>query len=214
MYERNNVVRQFERTIAKYCGAPYGIAVESCSAALFLCCLYCKVKEVTIPKFTYFSVPCSIIHAGGKIKFIDKKWSGAYQLKPYPIWDSAVRFKKNMYIPETFYCLSFQYSKHIPIGRGGMILTDNKKAVEWFRVMRNDGRREIPKEKDCVNLIGWNFYLTPSQAAKGLSLFYWRIYGKPNLPDIKQNYMDLSKVRAYKLSKDQTKHFVEVAERK
>ena len=36
MYERNNVVRQFEKTIAKHCGAPYGIAVESCSAALLL----------------------------------------------------------------------------------------------------------------------------------------------------------------------------------
>ena len=193
MYERNNVIRQFETTIAKHCGAPYAIAVESCSAALFLCCLYLKVQEVTIPKKTYFSVPCGIIHAGGKIKFIDEEWSGAYQLKPYPIWDSAVRFKKGMYIPGSYYCLSFQTSKHLSIGRGGMILFDNFEAYEWFKRMRFDGRDEIPKEEDDVKLVGWNFYLTAEQAARGLDLFYWRIFNKPDLPDIKMSYVDLSK---------------------
>lgn len=196
MYERNNVIRQFEKTIAKYCGAPYGIAVESCSAALFLCCLYLKIKEVWIPKRTYYSVPFSIIHAGGEIRFSNLRWKGAYQLKPYPIIDSAIRFKKNMYIPGFFYCLSFHYSKHIPIGRGGMILTDNKKATRWFRLMRQDGRREIPKEKDKVKLAGWNFYMTPEQAARGLALFYWRVYGKKDLPDINMKYADLSHVPA------------------
>src|SRR3990167_9425967 len=132
MYERNHVVRQFEKTIAEHCGAPYGIAVESCTAAIFLCCFYSKVKEVHIPKRTYHSVPFSIIHAGGTVRFTDLKWKGAYQLKPYPIIDSALRFKKDMYKPGEFQCLSFQYSKHIPIGRGGMILTDSKKAAEWF----------------------------------------------------------------------------------
>ena len=194
-YESNNVIRQFEKTIAKHCGAKYGIATESCTSALFLSCLYCKVKEVTIPKKTYFSVPFSIKHAGGSVKFRDIKWSGAYQLKPYPIIDSAVRFKKDMYKKGFFVCLSFHYSKHIPIGRGGMILTDNKKAADWFRLMRFDGRKEIPKEKDKVELAGFNMYMTPEQAARGLSLFYWRFYGKKNPPDIDMNYMDISYVQ-------------------
>ena len=194
MYERNNVIRQFERTIAKHCNAPYGVAVESCSAALFLCCLYHKVQDVTIPKRTFISVPFGIIHAGGKVRFKDKKWRGAYQLKPYPIIDSAMRFKKGMYQPGFLHCLSFQYSKHIPIGRGGMILTDDKKAAAWFRLMRNDGRREIPKVKDRVKLCGWNSYLTPEQAARGLSLFYWRIHGKKDLPDMDMVHSDISDV--------------------
>ena len=197
MYERNNVIRQFESTIAEYAGAPYGVAVESCSAALFLSCLYLKVKEVKIPKKTYFSVPCGIIHAGGRVNFTDEEWTGAYQLKPYPIWDSAVRFKKNMYIPGSLYCLSFQTSKHLPIGRGGMILTDDEVAVEWLRRMRFDGRDEVPKEQDDVQLIGWNMYMTAEQAARGLDLFYWKVFGREDMPDIKQNYMDLSKVKAY-----------------
>ena len=195
MYERNNVIRQFEKTIAKHCGAPYGIAVESCTAALFLCCLYLKVKEVTIPKKTYFSVPMSIIHAGGTVNYEDLEWRGAYQLKPYPIIDNAMRFKKDMYYHGTFQCLSFQYSKHIPIGRGGMILTDNRKSAEWFRVMRNDGRREIPKEKDLVELWGWNAYMTPEQAARGLSLYYWRFFGQPDQPDLPMTHGDISYVQ-------------------
>lgn len=194
MYERNNVVRQFEKTIAKHCGAPYGIAVESCSAALFLCCLYLKVKEVTIPKKTYFSVPMGIFHAGGRVRYEDLKWSGAYQLKPYPIIDSAMRFKKRMYISGMFICLSFHYAKHIPIGRGGLILTDSKKAATWFRLMRNDSRREIPKEKDRVKLLGWNFYMMPEQATRGLSLYYWRIYNQKDPTDLPMTHGDIGYV--------------------
>lgn len=192
MYERLNVVRQFEETIAKYCGSPYAVAVESCSAALFLCCLYLEVQEVTIPKKTYFSVPFSIKHAGGTVKFEDLEWRGAYQLKPYPIVDSAMRLTSNMY-NRGFHCLSFQYSKHLPIGRGGMILTDNKDAVEWFQVMRFDGRKEIPKEQDRVKLNGWNMYMTAEQAARGLELYYWRIHGKEH-EDMPMTHGDVSYV--------------------
>ena len=105
-----------------------------------------------------------------------------------------MRFRKNMYDPGYFQCLSFHYAKHIPIGRGGMILTDNKKARDWFRLMRNDGRREIPKEQDEVRMLGWNFYMTPEQAARGLALFYWRIHGKKDLPDLPNTHGDISYV--------------------
>ncbi len=198
MYERNNVIRQFEKLIAKHCGAPYGVAVESCSAALFLCFVYWGVGVVHVPKRTYHSVPMGVINAGGTVSFHDNPWSGEYVLYPYPIIDSAVRFKKNMYKPGYFHCLSFQYSKHLPIGRGGMILTDDKKAAAWLRRMRNDGRAECPKEKDRVKLCGWNMTMTPPQAAQGISLYYWRIHGKKDLPDIKMNYMDLSTLPVFK----------------
>jgi len=194
MYASNDVIRQFERTIANHCGAPYGVAVESCTAALFLCCEYYKVKKVSIPKKTYFSVPQAIIHAGGNINWEDTEWKGAYQLWPYKIIDSAMRFRKGMYKPGFFVCLSFHYSKHLPIGRGGMILSDNKNACEWFRLMRQDGRREIPKEYDRVKMVGWNFYMTTEQAARGLSLYYWRIHGKPNPPDLDMTNGDISYV--------------------
>jgi dTDP-4-amino-4,6-dideoxygalactose transaminase len=195
MYERNDVIRQFEKTIAKHCGSPYAVTVESCTAAIFLCCCYFKVHEVIIPKKTYYSVPMAIKHAGGKPVFEDKEWIGAYELFPYPIIDSAMRFKKNMFRKGHLHCLSFHYAKHIPIGRGGMILTDSKKARDWFRLMRNDGRREIPKELDRVKKMGWNFYMTPEQAARGLSLYYWKFHNQTDQPDLPMTHGDISYVQ-------------------
>ena len=88
-----SVVKDFEDSIAKYTGAKYAVAVDSCTNAIFLCCKYLNVKHVTIPARTYLSIPMSIIHSGGEVIFDKDKninnWEGIYQLKPYPIWDSA-----------------------------------------------------------------------------------------------------------------------------
>jgi hypothetical protein len=136
-----------------------------------LCCAYHEVSVVTIPSNTYVSVPNSIVHAGGSVEFDDTKWQGVYQLKPYPIFDSAKRFTSRMYVPDTYMCLSFHIKKHLPIGRGGMILTDDEDAVEWFKKARHDGREEGVPLKDCkYDMLGWNCYMTPEQAARGLHL--------------------------------------------
>ena len=63
------IVQMFEEEVALYTNAPYAISVDSCTNALFLCCKYLKVNEVTIPSKTYLSVPMSIIHAGGEVVF-------------------------------------------------------------------------------------------------------------------------------------------------
>ena len=126
------IVTMFEEEIASYTGAPYAVAVDNCTNAIFLCCKYLNVSEVTIPNKTYLSVPMSIIHSGGQVVFENIEWSGIYQLKPYPIYDAAKRLTSNMYIKESFMCLSFHIKKKLGIGKGGMILTDNKDAAEWF----------------------------------------------------------------------------------
>ena len=168
-----DIVDLFEKKMAEYAGSKYGVAVDNCTDALFLCLKYLKAEgEIVLPKRTYVSVPCSVIHAGCQVKFEDRKWSGAYQLKPYPIWDAATRMRKGMYVQESYFCLSFHRRKHIPIGKGGMILTDNPKAKEWFKVARYEGRH-IDKlyKDDTFDMIGWNMYMPPEQAAEGLELF-------------------------------------------
>lgn len=187
------VVRDFEETIAAFAGSKFGVAVDTCTAAIFLCCKYLQVQEVSIPKRTYCSVPCSIIHAGGKVKFRDENWSGVYFLNPYPIVDSACRFRQGMYVPGTYWCLSFQYRKHIPIGRGGMILTDDAEAVEWFRLARFSGRHEIPLMEDRPAMVGWHCYMEPERAARGLTLFM----NVQDWPDLKFDYPDLSTFGIY-----------------
>ena len=162
---------QFENKMAQFVGSPYGIAVDSCTNALFLCCKYLKVKEVILPCRTYVSVPCSVLHAGGSIKFEDYSWNGTYQLRPYPIYDSACRLVRGMYRSGTFECISFSANKILNIGKGGMIFTDDENANKWFRLARYEGREEKPlMEQESFDLVGWNMYMTPEQASRGLVL--------------------------------------------
>ena len=166
------IVEMFEEEVAEYTGAPYAVAVDSCTNALFLCLKYVDVegRDVFIPRETYLSVPMSVIHAGGTPVFMEGEWSGAYQLVPFLIMDSAKRFTSNMYMPTFFMCLSFHVKKHLPIGKGGMILTDDEEAVEWFKMARYEGRSAKNYRDDNVKMLGWNMYMTPDQAARGLAL--------------------------------------------
>jgi dTDP-4-amino-4,6-dideoxygalactose transaminase len=201
MYNPYQVVDEFERMIANWAGAKYGVAVESCTAALFLSCLRRGVKEVTIPERTYPSVPCSIIHAGGSVCFEDIEWSGIYYLKPYDITDGALRFRKDMY-KGGLHCLSFHQKKHLPIGRGGMILTDSKEDYLWLKRMRFDGRREVPLEEDNFDMLGWNMYMTPEQAIRGIQLF--STIDQKGLDDLDteaQKYPDLINYECYTIRK-------------
>lgn len=197
------IVRQFEDAIAEYSGAPYAVAVESCSAAIFLSCLYKNIQgqEITIPRHTYPSVPCSIIHAGGKVKFSTGSWEGVYSLYPIGIIDGALRFKKGMY-HGGLHCLSFHNKKHLPIGRGGMILTEDFNAQAWLRRARFDGRGEMPLQQDDFRELGWNMYITPEQAARGLLLF--SAIKDKDLDDLsveEQGYPDLSKFEVYSVKR-------------
>lgn len=191
-------VIDLEERIAEWSGAQYGVAVESGTAALFLSLMYRKpIGDVVIPKHTYPSVPCSIIHAGGRVIWSDEPWSGEYELAPLNIWDSALRFRKGMY-HGGLQCLSFHIKKHLPIGRGGMILTDDKDAYEWFKKARFDGREPKPLLEDTFTMLGWNMYMEPSQAARGIQLF--EVIRNKELPDLDvqaQGYPDLSTFSIY-----------------
>jgi dTDP-4-amino-4,6-dideoxygalactose transaminase len=163
----------FEETMADYTGAPYAVSLNSCTNAIFLACKWVNVrgKEVVIPKRTYLSPPQSIIQAGGDLVFEDIQWEGIYQLKPFPIYDAAKRLTSGMYIPGTFMCLSFHIKKHLKIGKGGMILCDNEQAAKWFKARRYEGRTDgLKYHEDMIDEEGWNMYMTPEQAARGLTL--------------------------------------------
>ena len=190
------IVQMFEEEIAEYTGSPYAVALDNCTDALFLCCTYLNVTEVTIPKKTYLSVPQAIMASGGKLSFDDTEWVGLYQLKPYPIYDSARRFTSDMYIPNSFMCLSFHPKKILKMRKGGMILTDNEDAYKWFKKARHEGRDEIPYTQDNIKFLGWNMYMTPPDAAEGLWLM--ASMEKHN-EDTLEDYPDLTKHDLFKL---------------
>jgi hypothetical protein len=53
-----------------------------------------------------------------------------------------------------------------------MILTNDIKAVDWFKLAEYEGRdRRVPHdEMPPPAMVGWNMYMPPEQAARGLEL--------------------------------------------
>lgn len=217
-----SIVTSFEEAIADYCGSKYAVAVESCTAAIFLSLVYRKEEigslgNIEIPCHTYPGVPCSIIQAGGKVVFNNIDWGGTYELFPLGIIDGALRFKRNMYVRDAnadylsywkgekqfhikhlLHCVSFHIKKLIPIGRGGAILTDDFEAVKWLRKARFDGRNPVPLLEDNFDMLGYNCYMNPPDAARGLQLL--QALGDRELEDLdvsKQGYPDLSTFKIY-----------------
>jgi len=191
------IVKMFEEEVAHYTGASWAVSTDSCTDALLLCCEYLKVKKVTIPAQTYLSVPQSIIHAGGTVEFEDIKWKGIYRLRPYPIYDAAKRFTSDMYLPGSYMCLSFHIKKHLKIGKGGMILMDDYDAYKWFKRQRYEGRSEVKYHDDDIVENGWNAYMTPEQAARGLMLMQNYPQHNEDIPE-EPPYRDLREFEMFK----------------
>lgn len=172
-----DIVDIFEEKISKFSGSKYAISVDCCSNGIFLCIKYLQMlgvikKKVTIPSRTYVSIPMQIYHAGWIPEFEDREWKGIYQLGDTKIWDGAGRYTKNMYISDSLHVLSFQIKKKVPIGKGGVILTNDKNAYDWLKLASYDGRdlKLSYTDENHVKQIGWHMYMTPEDAARGIIL--------------------------------------------
>jgi len=206
------ITDDFEKELGRYTGAPYVITLDNMSNALFLSLYYEKNitktitgDTITIPNRTYPSVPCEIIHSGLKVDFdlVDGRTiKGAYQLKGSNVWDSALRFTADMYIPKSHMCVSFTGPyKHFKLSKGGAILTDNHDAYLWFKRARYSGRRECSYHDDNLDMLGWNFYMMPELATRGMLLMnqFYNIDGtKKCNEDLELPYPDLSKFEIYR----------------
>jgi dTDP-4-amino-4,6-dideoxygalactose transaminase len=208
----HKITEDFEGALSDYTGAPYAVALDNMSNALFLALYYeknikksLKDDSVKCPSKTYPSVPCEIIHAGLKVDFYPVEGNyikGAYQLYPSKVWDSALRFTGDMYIPNSHMCLSFTGPyKTLKLSKGGAILTDDYYAMLWLKRARFSGRRECSYHDDNFDMLGWNFYMMPELAARGLLMMtqFYNIDGtKKQNEDLELPYPDLSKYEIYK----------------
>jgi dTDP-4-amino-4,6-dideoxygalactose transaminase len=209
----HKITEEFEKKLSEYTGAKYVITVDNQSNALFLSLYYEKhIKKtiedtIEIPSRTYPSVPCEIIHAGLKVIFTPTEGEtlkGAYKLIGSNVYDSALRFTHNMYIPNTHMCVSFTGPyKHLKLSKGGAILTDSEEAYKWFKKARFSGRDECSYHIDDFDnnpVVGWNFYMMPELSARGLLLIS-QFYNSDGTPkhneDLELPYPDLSKFKIY-----------------
>ena len=170
------VVAAFEGAVARHVGAEHAVALDNCTNALEMCLRYLKVGDrpdvkVRLPRHTFLSVPMAVMHAGARPEFVNHEWVGQYRLDPYMVWDSAAQLEPGSY-QGGLMCLSFQFKKPVPIGKGGMVCTGSSQVADWLRRARYLGRRQspFPYPLERVTELGWNRTMTPEQAARGLTL--------------------------------------------
>lgn len=190
-------VEEFENTIASYFGAPYGIAVDCCTHAIELCLRLTKPEHVSCPRHTYPSIPMTFEKLGMSWEFIDDFWSNFYKINGTNIIDAATYWKKDGYIADTFMCVSFQFKKHLKLGRGGIILCDSVDAVAQLSKMRYDGRsNNLPWADQDIDTFGYHYYMTPETAELGINRFH-EVKDLPAKIWSYQDYPDISKMKVF-----------------
>ena len=166
------VVSEFENKVANFFGSPYAIAVDSCTHGIELCLRYEGFSKITVPTRTYISIPFLSNKLNIDMEWSEDMWKDYYYLGNTNIIDAAVLWKRDSYIPKTYMCLSFQFQKHLSLGRGGMILLDDKEAYTTLKKMSYDGRIPgVPWRNQNIDTIGYHYYMTPETAQLGIDKF-------------------------------------------
>lgn len=191
-----SVVEEFEKKIAEFFGAKYAVAVDSCTHGIELCLRYANADVIRCPKHTYLSVPFLSHKLGIRLEWKDQKWENSYSVYG-AIYDSAVLWRRNSYIPGSQMCISFQYQKHLSLGRGGVILCDIEADYINLKKMSYDGRLPgIPWREQDIDIIGYHYYMTPETAKLGLEKLPNAIIVNPRQWTI-NDWPDLTKMKVF-----------------
>jgi dTDP-4-amino-4,6-dideoxygalactose transaminase len=194
------VVTTFENKISDFFGAPYAVAVDSCTHGLELCLRHTKETRINVPKRTYLSVPFLAEKIGLERKWRDDNWERYYTINygDKRIIDAAVLWEKNSYVPNTFMCISFQYQKHLSLGRGGVILLDNEIDYLSLKKMSYDGRLpNVPWRDQDIDTVGFHYYMTPETAQLGLDKLQTAIDTPPR-QWVVTDWPDLTEMQIFK----------------
>lgn len=192
-----DIVNQFEREIADFFGSEYCVSTDSCTHAIELCLRYTNANNVFSPKHTYISIPFTFEKLHLDWQWKDESWSEYYYIN-HKIIDAAVYWKKNGYISQTLMCVSFQYKKHLGLGRGGCILTDCEDTYKNLKLISYDGRdTNLPWTKQNIKQIGYHYYMTPETASLGLEKLDRAISKSPRTWSWK-DYPNLTKMEVFR----------------
>jgi len=191
-------VEDFENAIAEFYGAPYAVAVDCCTHGIELCLRNSGSNDITIPTRTYVSVPMTAEKLNLRWSWREEDWSEYYQIGNTNIMDAAVLWRENSYVPDTFMCLSFQFQKHLSLGRGGMILTDDVDAAKKLKKMSYDGREpNVPWREQNIDTMGYHYYMTPETAEIGINKLQKAIKTEPREWTV-QDWPDLRDMEIFK----------------
>jgi len=177
-------VKELEKRFAAYQEAAYGIAASSGTSALRVALLAAGLEagaEVIVPAYTFVATATAVIEANMVPVFAD---IDPDTYKPADMdsigkitrerdlvviedacqaWGSEYRGRKVGAI-DLGGAFSFQSSKHITAGEGGMLVTDEEDYAERCRSIVNCGRKAGGAWHEHVRL-GGNYRLSELQAA-------------------------------------------------
>ena len=167
-----NYINEFESTISSFFNSKYAVTTDCCTHAIELCLRLQDIKSTKCPTRTYVSVPMTLDKLGINWEWDSTPWEKYYFLKDTNIIDAAVLWERNSYIPGTMMCVSFQFKKHLNLGRGGIILLDDEDSYRRLIQMSYDGRdRNVPWAEQNIKTIGYHYYMTPETAELGIKKF-------------------------------------------
>tara|TARA_R110000868_G_scaffold387460_7_gene656055 strand:- start:2879 stop:3487 length:609 start_codon:yes stop_codon:yes gene_type:complete len=195
-----DIVSEFEKKISQFYNAPYAVAVDSCTHGIELCLRLTNTTKINVPSRTYLSIPMLSKKLDIGLDWRDEVWEDYYTLnyEEKRIIDAAVLWKKDSYIPNTYMCLSFQFQKHLSLGRGGMILLDNEQDAIQLKKMSYDGRiPNIPWREQNIDTMGYHYYMTPETAKLGLDKLSKAINTNPRKWKY-EDWPDLTKMNFFK----------------
>lgn len=165
-------VSKLETKIAEFFGSPYAVATDCCTHAIELCFRMSNVKFTSCPTQTYLSIPMTLLKINVKFTWVEQQWEKFYQFDNTNIIDAATLWERNSYIDNTLMCLSFQFKKHLSLGRGGMILCKTLEQKQMLEALSYDGRQRNNRWVDQdIKTLGYHYYMTPETACEGLKKF-------------------------------------------
>jgi len=190
-------VKIFEEKIAEFFGSKYAVAFDSCTHGIEAALYYKDINKISVPKRTYISIPFLAQKLKIGLEWRDEVWQDYYEVAP-GIYDAAVLWKRDGYIPGTIMGLSFQFQKHLSLGRGGMILCDDLETAKALKKLSYDGREpDIPWRDQDISSFGLHYYMTPETASLGLERLSEAIETEPRKWSY-TDWPDLTKMSVWK----------------
>ncbi len=189
-------IKAFEGEFAAWSGAPHAVACSSGTAALHLALLAERLEPgepVTVPAIGGRAAAEAVRHAGGEPVFADvlaperpvldpgqvrTRVAVAVHLHGHDAGPAAIHDCRGAVAarPAGTACVSFADGRQLPVGEGGMVLTDDAAVAERVRLLRShamtsgtwDRHRGHSDTYDVVD-VGFNFRLDEPRAALGSS---------------------------------------------
>jgi dTDP-4-amino-4,6-dideoxygalactose transaminase len=139
----SNIVNEFEAKFAEYVGAKYACSANSASSLLTLSVLKSQPDFVSIPSIIPPVVPNILVNTNTAINFTDDiSWVGHSYPFHTNVIDSAQEVTKDQCRNMKNYIVIYSFYPTKPVGScdGGMVVSDSKETIDWFRSMTMNGR--------------------------------------------------------------------------